>query len=214
MRVVIADDVMLVREGIAHVLSDAGIDVIAQTSDATALMREVVSRQPDIAIVDIRMPPTHTDEGLVAATRIRAEHLHIGVLVLSQYVESSYAMRLIQDQPERVGYVLKERVFDGAILLDALRRIDDGDTVIDPTIVSRMIGRQRRQGPLALLTTREQEVLSLVAEGLTNRAIATRMILSERTVEAHVTQIFQKLRLHDSTDQHRRVLAVLAFLRA
>jgi DNA-binding NarL/FixJ family response regulator len=214
MRVVIADDVMLVREGIAHVLSDAGIDVIAQTSDATALMREVVSRQPDIAIVDIRMPPTHTDEGLVAATRIRAEHPHIGVLVLSQYVESSYAMRLIQDQPERVGYVLKERVFDGAILLDALRRIDDGDTVIDPTIVSRMIGRQRRQGPLALLTTREQEVLSLVAEGLTNRAIATRMILSERTVEAHVTQIFQKLRLHDSTDQHRRVLAVLAFLRA
>ena len=213
MRVVIADDVMLVREGIAHVLREAGIDVIAQTSDATSLMREVVTRQPDIAIVDIRMPPTHTDEGLVAATRIRAEHPHIGVLVLSQYVESSYAMRLIQDQPERVGYILKERVFDGAILLDALRRIDDGDTVIDPTIVSRMIGRQRRQGPLAQLTTREQEVLSLVAEGLTNRAIAARMILSERTVEAHVTQIFQKLRLNDSTDQHRRVLAVLAFLR-
>ena len=123
-------------------------------------------------------------------------------------------MRLIEDQPERVGYILKERVFDGAILVDALRRIDDGDTVIDPTIVSRMIGRQRRQGPLAMLTTREQEVLSLVAEGLTNRAIATRIILSERTVEAHVTQIFQKLRLNDSTDQHRRVLAVLAFLRA
>ena len=192
----------------------AGIDVIAQTSDATSLMREIVTRQPDIAIVDIRMPPTHTDEGLVAATRIRAEHPHIGVLVLSQYVESSYAMRLIQDQPERAGYILKERVFDGAILLDALHRIHDGDTVIDPTIVSRMIGRQRRQGPLAQLTTREQEVLSLVAEGLTNRAIATRMILSERTVEAHVTQIFQKLRLHDATDQHRRVLAVLAFLRA
>jgi DNA-binding NarL/FixJ family response regulator len=214
MRVVIADDVMLVREGIAHVLGEAGIDVVAQTSDATGLLREVVTRQPDIAIVDIRMPPTHTDEGLVAATRIRADHPRIGVLVLSQYVESSYAMRLIQDQPERVGYILKERVFDGAILVDALRRIDDGDTVIDPTIVSRMIGRQRRQGPLAQLTTREQEVLSLVAEGLTNRAIATRMILSERTVEAHVTQIFQKLRLHDSTDQHRRVLAVLAFLRA
>ena len=210
----IADDVMLVREGIAHVLREAGIDVIAQTSDATSLMREIVTRQPDIAIVDIRMPPTHTDEGLVAATRIRAEHPHIGVLVLSQYVESSYAMRLIQDQPERAGYILKERVFDGAILLDALHRIHDGDTVIDPTIVSRMIGRQRRQGPLAQLTTREQEVLSLVAEGLTNRAIATRMILSERTVEAHVTQIFQKLRLHDATDQHRRVLAVLAFLRA
>ena len=214
MRVVIADDVMLIREGIAHVLREAGIDVLAQTSDADSLMREIASRQPDIAIVDIRMPPTHTDEGLVAAKQIRAEHPNIGVLVLSQYIESSYAMRLIEDQPERVGYILKERIFDGAILVDALRRINDGDTVIDPTIVSRMIGRQRRQGPLAMLTTREQEVLSLVAEGLTNHAIATRMILSERTIEAHVTQIFQKLNLNDSTDQHRRVLAVLAYLRA
>ena len=149
MRVVIADDVMLVREGIAHVLARSRHRRHRPDQRCDRLMGEVVSRQPDIAIVDIRMPPTHTDEGLVAATRIRAEHRHIGVLVLSQYVESSYAMRLIQDQPERVGYILKERVFDGAILLDALRRIDDGDTVIDPTIVSRMIGRQRRQGPLA-----------------------------------------------------------------
>ena len=214
MRVVIADDVMLVREGIAHVLSEADIDVVAQTGDAEGLIREIDTRKPDIAIVDIRMPPTHTDEGLVAAKQIRAEHPRIGVLVLSQYIESNYAMRLIEDQPERVGYILKERVFDGAILIDALRRIDDGDTVIDPSIISRMIGRQRRQGPLATLTAREQEVLSLVAEGLTNRAIAARINLSERTVEAHVTQIFQKLRLNDSADQHRRVLAVLTFLRA
>ena len=214
MRVVIADDVMLVREGIARLLSDAGIDVVAQTSDADGLIRAVTSNQPDIAIIDIRMPPTHTDEGLVAAKQIRNEHPSIGVLVLSQYIEASYAMRLIEDQPEKVGYLLKERVFDIAILVDALQRIADGDTVIDPTIVSRMIGRQRRQGPLATLTAREQEVLSLVAEGLSNSAIAERIFLSERTVEAHVTQIFQKLQLEVSPDQHRRVLAVLAFLRA
>ena len=170
MRVVIADDVMLVREGIAHVLRDAGIDVVAQTADADGLLREIVTKQPDVAVVDIRMPPTHTDEGLVAAKRIRSEHPSVGVLVLSQYIEPSYAMRLIEDQPERVGYILKERIFDGAILVDALRRLADGDTVIDPTIVSRMIGRQRREGPLAMLTAREQEVLSLVAEGLSNRA--------------------------------------------
>jgi DNA-binding NarL/FixJ family response regulator len=214
MRVVIADDVMLVREGIAHVLRDAGIDVVAQTTDADSLLRAVNSHQPDLAVVDIRMPPTHTDEGLVAAKTIRNNHPRIGVLVLSQYIEPSYAMRLIEDQPERVGYILKERVFDGAILVDALQRIADGDTVIDPTIVSRMIGRQRREGPLATLTAREREVLSLVAEGLSNRAIAARIILSERTVEAHVTQIFQKLNLYDSADKQRRVLAVLAFLRA
>ena len=213
MRVVIADDVMLVREGIARLLADAGIDVVAQTADADSLIREVNSKQPDVAIIDIRMPPTHTDEGLVAAKAIRAEQPGIGVLVLSQYIEPSYAMRLIEDQPDKVGYLLKERVFDVAILIDALQRIADGDTVIDPTIVSRLIGRQRRQGPLAALTPREQEVLSLVAEGLSNAAIAQRIFLSERTVEAHVTQIFQKLELEASADQHRRVLAVLAFLR-
>ncbi len=214
MRVVIADDVMLVREGIARLLTDAGIDVVAQTADAASLIREVSAKHPDVAIVDIRMPPTHTDEGLVAAQTIRAQLPTIGVLVLSQYIEPSYAMRLIEDQPERVGYLLKERVFDVAILVDALQRIADGDTVIDPTIVSRMIGRQRRQGPLAALTPREQEVLALVAEGLSNGAIAQRILLSERTVEAHVTQIFQKLHLEASAEQHRRVRAVLVFLRA
>ncbi|HEY8776091.1 MAG TPA: response regulator transcription factor [Gaiellaceae bacterium] len=214
MRVVVADDVMLTREGIVRLLQDAGVDVVAEAEDADGLLREVRLARPDVAIVDIRMPPTHTDEGLVAAQTIRAEHPEIGVLVLSQYVEPSYAMRLIEDHPERVGYLLKERVFDVAILVDALRRIVDGETVIDPTIVSRLVGRRRRGDPLAELTEREREVLGLVAEGMSNRAIASRLFVTERTVEAHITQIFMKLRLPESPDQHRRVLAVLAFLRA
>jgi DNA-binding NarL/FixJ family response regulator len=213
-RVVVADDVMLTREGIVRLLQDAGVDVVAEAEDADGLLREVRLARPDVAIVDIRMPPTHTDEGLVAAQTIRAEHPEIGVLVLSQYVEPSYAMRLIEDHPERVGYLLKERVFDVAILVDALRRIVDGETVIDPTIVSRLVGRRRRGDPLAELTEREREVLGLVAEGMSNRAIASRLFVTERTVEAHITQIFMKLRLPESPDQHRRVLAVLAFLRA
>lgn len=213
MRVVVADDVMLTREGIVHLLQDAGIDVVGEAEDADGLMREVRRARPDVALVDIRMPPTHTDEGLVAAQAIRTEHPEVGVLVLSQYVEPSYAMRLIEDQPERVGYLLKERVFDIATVVDALRRIVDGETVIDPTIVSRLIGRHRRQNPYAGLTEREREVLGLVAEGMSNRAIAARLFITERTVEAHVTQIFLKLQLPESPDQHRRVLAVLAFLR-
>jgi len=164
--------------------------------------------------VDIRMPPTFTDEGLVAAARIRAEHPETGVLVLSQYIEPSYAMRLIEDHPEQVGYLLKERVFDAAILVDALRRIADGECVIDPTIVSRLVGRRRRQDPLAVLTEREREVLSLVAEGLSNGAIAARLHVTERTVEAHTKQIFQKLGLETDPGSNRRVLAVLALLRA
>ena len=155
MRVVVADDVMLTREGIARLLEDAGIDVVAQAEDAEALLREVRLKRPDAAIVDIRMPPTHTDEGLVAAQRIRAEHPDVGVLVLSQYVEPSYAMRLLEEHPERVGYLLKQRVFDVAVLVDALRRITEGETVIDPTIVSRLVGRQRRENPLTELTPRE-----------------------------------------------------------
>jgi DNA-binding NarL/FixJ family response regulator len=213
-RVVVADDVMLTREGIVRLLQDAGIDVVAEAEDGEGLLREVRLARPDVAIVDIRMPPTHTDEGLVAAQTIRAEHPEVGVLVLSQYVEPSYAMRLIEDHPERVGYLLKERVFDVAILVDALRRIVDGETVIDPTIVSRLVGRRRREDPLAELTEREREVLGLVAEGMSNRAIASRLFVTERTVEAHITQILMKLRLPESPDDHRRVLAVLAFLRA
>jgi DNA-binding NarL/FixJ family response regulator len=214
MRVVVADDVMLTREGIVRLLGEAGVEVVAQAEDAEALLREVRLKRPDVAIADIRMPPSHTDEGLVAAQRIRAEHPDVAVLVLSQYVEPSYAMRLLEEHPERVGYLLKQRVFDVAVLVDALRRIGDGETVIDPTIVSRLVGRQRRQDPLAELTQREREVLSLVAEGLSNRAIASRLFVTERTVEAHVKQVFQKLRLAVNPDSHRRVLAVLACLRS
>jgi DNA-binding NarL/FixJ family response regulator len=212
-RVVVADDLMITREGISRLLRDAGIEVVAEAGDAEVLLREVRLVHPDVALVDIRMPPTHTDEGLVAAQTIRAEYPQVGVLVLSQYVEPSYAMRLIQENPERVGYLLKERVFDIATVVDALRRIVDGETVIDPTIVSRLVGRRRRQDPLADLSEREREVLGLIAEGMSNRAIAARLFVTERTVEAHVTQIFQKLHLPESRDRHRRVLAVLAFLR-
>ena len=214
MRVVVADDVMLTREGIVHLLDEAGIDVVAQAEDADGLLREVRLKQPDAAIVDIRMPPTHTDEGLVAAQRIRADHPAIGVLVLSQYVEPSYALRLLEEHPERVGYLLKQRVFDVAVLVDALRRIGDGETVVDPTIVSRLVGRQRRHDPLAELTAREREVLGLVAEGLSNGAIASRLFVAERTVEAHVKQVFLKLGLAINPESHRRVLAVLAYLRS
>ena len=214
MRVVVAEDIMLTREGIVRLLRDAGVEVVAEAEDGETLLREVRQTQPDVAVVDIRMPPTHTDEGLVAARAIRAGHPEIGVLVLSQYVEPSYAMRIIQDHPERVGYLLKERVFDIATVVDALRRIMDGETVIDPTIVARLLSRRRRSDPLAGLTDREREVLGLVAEGMSNRAIAARLFVTERTVEAHVTQILLKLGLAGSPDQHRRVLAVLTFLRA
>jgi DNA-binding NarL/FixJ family response regulator len=214
MRVVVADDTLVTREGIVRLLRDAGVEVVAQAGDGGELLRHVAVHRPDVAIVDIRMPPTHTDEGLVAAQQIRAEHPTIGVLVLSHYVEPSYAMRLIEEQPERVGYLLKERIFDVATLVDALRRIVDGETVIDTTIVSRLVRRRRLRDPMSDLTDREREVLGLVAEGMSNRAIASRLFVTDRTVEAHVTQIFQKLGLTESPDQHRRVLAVLAFLRS
>ena len=214
MRVVVADDVMLTREGIVHLLDETGIEVVAQAEDADELLREVRLKQPDAAVVDIRMPPTHTDEGLVATQRIRADHPAIGVLVLSQYVEPSYALRLLEEHPERVGYLLKQRVFDVAVLVDALRRIGDGESVVDPTIVSRLVGRQRRHDPLAELTAREREVLGLVAEGLSNGAIASRLFVAERTVEAHVKQVFLKLGLAIDPESHRRVLAVLAYLRS
>jgi DNA-binding NarL/FixJ family response regulator len=212
-RVVVAEDVMLTREGIVRLLRDAEVEVVAQAGDGEQLLRHVQLTRPDAAIVDIRMPPTHTDEGLVAAQRIRSEHPNVGVLVLSHYIEPSYALRLLEEHPEGVGYLLKERVFDVAILLDALRRIVEGETVVDPTIVTRLVGRRRREDPLAALTEREREVLGLVAEGLSNKAIAGRLFVTQRTVEAHTKQIFLKLGLNIDPSSHRRVLAVLAFLR-
>jgi DNA-binding NarL/FixJ family response regulator len=214
MRVIVADDVMLTREGIVRVLEDVGIEVVAQAEDAEGLLRQVRLKRPDAAVVDIRMPPTHTDEGLAATQQIRTEFPEVGVLVLSQYVEPSYAMRLLEEHPERVGYLLKQRVFDAAILDDALRRIAEGESVIDPTIVSRLLGRHRREDPLTELTEREREVLGLVAEGLSNGAIADRLFVTQRTVESHVKQIFLKLNLEVNPESHRRVLAVLAYLRA
>jgi DNA-binding NarL/FixJ family response regulator len=210
----VADDVMLTREGIAHVLATHGVDVVDRVADGDRLLATVRQHQPDVAVVDIRMPPTHTDEGLVAAQRIRRDHPDVAVLVLSQHLDAAYALRLLEDHPERSGYLLKERVFDGAILADALRRLDEGETVVDPTIVSRLLGRRRHRDPLADLTPREREVLGLVAEGLSNRAIAARLVVTERTVEAHITQTFLKLGLDEDPATHRRVRAVLAFLRS
>ena len=214
MRVVVAEDVMLTREGIVRVLRDAEIDVLAETGDVDGLMRAVATQKPDCAIVDIRMPPTHTDEGIVAARRIREQYPEVGVLVLSQYVEPGYAMQLLEEHPERCGYLLKERVGDPAILVDALTRLTEGETVIDPTIVSRLLGRHRESDPLDELSDREREVLGLVAEGLSNITIAQRLFITERTVEAHVKQIFMKLRIDPAPETNRRVLAVLAYLRS
>lgn len=213
MRVVVADDTLLTRAGIVALLGQAGVEVVGQASDAAELLDLVDQTGPDIALVDIRMPPTHTTEGLVAAGRIRAAHPEVGVLVLSQYVEPAYAMQLLTDHTERIGYLLKERVFDIATVVDALRRITDDESVIDPTIVAQLVGRRRSVDPLGPLTAREREVLGLVAEGMSNKALASRLVVTERTVEAHITQIFLKLGLPETADVHRRVLAVLTFLR-
>jgi len=213
-RVVVADDVLVTRAGVVRLLQEAGVDVVGQANDPASLLREVSLTQPDVAVIDIRMPPTHTDEGIVAARQIRSEHPEIAVLVLSQYVDSAYALDLLSEQPERAGYLLKERVVDFATVVDALRRLVDGETVIDPTLVHQLIARQRRPDSLAKLTDREREVLGLVAEGMSNSAIAERLAVTQRTVEAHVTQIFQKLELTASPDAHRRVLAVLTWLHA
>jgi DNA-binding NarL/FixJ family response regulator len=213
MRLILADDSMLLREGLARLLADAGFDVVGKAENAPELLRRVELTRPDIAIVDIKMPPTHTDEGIVAAQEIRRAHPTVGVLVLSQYLESRYAMRLLEEVPERVGYLLKERVSDIAVLADALKRIGEGECVIDPTIVSRLVKRPREQGPLDELTEREREVLGLMAEGRSNGAICQTLFLSPKTVEANVRQIFRKLGLRQSPEDHRRVLAVLAYLR-
>ena len=214
MRVVVADDVMLMRAGIARLLADAGVEIVGEAADAAQLLRQVAGSHPDVAIVDIRMPPTQTDEGLVAAREIRTRHTEVGVLVLSQFLSPSYGIQLLQDHPERTGYLLKERVSDIAVLVDALQRIADGECVLDPTVVARIVARSRQQEPLAELTDREREVLALMAEGRSNAAIAERLVVTQRTVEAHVRQILSKLDLHESSDNHRRVLAVLAYLRS
>jgi len=214
MRVIVVEDLLITRAGIVRLLADAGVDVVAEAEDTARLDALVTQHAPDAVVLDIRMPPTHTDEGLVAAGLIRTAFPGTGVVVLSQYVEPAWALQLIEQNPEGVAYLLKERVMDSAGLLDALRRVIDGETVVDPTIVARLLGRKRRHDPLATLTDREREVLGLVAEGLSNRAIATRLVVTDRTVETHMTAIFGKLGLEETPDVHRRVLAVLTLLRA
>jgi DNA-binding NarL/FixJ family response regulator len=199
MRVVVAEDVMLMREGIVRVLRDEGVEVVAESADVPGLMGALAKHEPDCAIVDIRLPPSHTDEGVVAARRIRGLHPDVGVLVLSQYLEPGYAMELLQEHPERLGYLLKDRVSDPAILVDTLQRLRDGETVIDPTIVSILIKRHRDEDPLDQLSEREREVLGLVAEGLTNAEIARRLWVAHSTVTKHLEQAYAKLGVHTRT---------------
>jgi len=212
-RVVVADDVMLIRSGLARLLSDAGVEVVGEAADAAELLRLVGLESPDVAIVDIRMPPGHKDEGLVAAREIRRQHPGTAVVLLSQYLEPRYAERLLADQPAGLGYLLKERVSDIAVLVDALRRVADRECVLDPTIVARLLQRRRPDSPLSRLTPREQEILALMAEGRSNSAIAAELVISERTVEAACAPLFRKLGLEPSADVNRRVLAVLTALR-
>jgi DNA-binding NarL/FixJ family response regulator len=213
-RVVLADDTVLLREGVARILGEAGFEVVGQAGNADELMLKVRSYSPDVAIVDIRMPPTHTDEGLRAAQEIREKHPTCGVLVLSQYVEAGYAMELLADSAEGVGYLLKDRVSDVNEFADAVRRVAEGGSALDPTIVSQLVGRRRRDDPIDQLTPREREVLGLMAEGRSNSGIAEQLVVTERAVEKHVTSIFAKLRLPAAAEDHRRVLAVLAYLRS
>lgn len=218
MRVVVADDTLLTRQGVVHLLEAGGVEVLGEAADADGLLGLAVRLRdsgatPDAALVDIKMPPTYTDEGLVAASALREALPGIGILVLSQYVEAAYALRLLEELPAGVGYLLKDRVVDVDVLLDALRRVTTGETVVDPEIVTRLLSRRRTANPLDALTDREREVLGLVAEGLTNKAIAARLVVTERTVEAHVTSTFLKLGLVDDAEQHRRVRAVLVYLR-
>ena len=211
-RVVLADDSVLLREGIAKLLEEEGFEVAGQSSTADDLMLKIRSYKPDVAIVDIRMPPTHTDEGLRAAKEIRERHPEVGVLVLSQYVEAGYALELLQGSAEGIGYLLKDRVADVKEFADAVRRVAEGGSALDPTVVSRLVGRRRGEDPLEALTPREREVLELMAEGRTNQAIADKMVVTPRAVEKHVTSIFTKLGLPASEQDHRRVLAVLKLL--
>jgi DNA-binding NarL/FixJ family response regulator len=213
MKVVLAEDSVLLRAGIARLLEDAGFEVLAQSGTAEDLLRHVAMHKPDVALVDIRMPPTQTDEGLQAARQIRERFPATGVLVLSQYVESGYALELLGDNAEGVGYLLKDRVSDVDEFAAAVRRVGEGGSALDPAVVSELVGRRRRDDPLEALSPREREVLELMAEGKSNQAIADKLVVTLRAVEKHVTSIFSKLRLPASEQDHRRVLAVLTFLR-
>ena len=214
MRIVIAEDSVLLREGLARLLEESGAEVLAQSGTAEDLLRHVGMHHPDVAIVDIKMPPTNTDEGLRAAKQIREKHAEVGVLVLSQYVEPGYALELLGESAEGVGYLLKDRISDVDDFCAAVRRVADGGSALDPAVVSELVGRRRRDDPLEELTPREREVLELMAEGRSNQAIAEKLVVTPRAVEKHVTSIFGKLRLPATEQDHRRVLAVLAFLRS
>jgi len=213
MRVVLAEDSVLLREGVAQVLTNAGFQVVGQAGTADELLLKIRSFKPDIAIVDIRMPPTHTDEGFRAAQEIRERYPDVGVLVLSQHIEATYAMELLGRSAEGVGYLLKDRVLDVADFVAAVRRVGQGGSALDPAVVSQLVGG-RGDDPLSELTPREREVLELMAEGRSNKGIAERLVVTERAVEKHVGSILMKLRLPTAPDDHRRVLAVLAFLRS
>jgi DNA-binding NarL/FixJ family response regulator len=213
-RVVLADDAALIRDGLARVLAHAGVDVVAQVDTADRLLRVVAEHEPDVAIVDIRMPPTMTDEGLAAAEHILRRHPAVGVLVLSQYVEAAYALRLLQEGRGRTGYLLKDRVLDVGEFLDALGRICAGEIVVDNALVSQLVNRPREQSTLDELTEREREVLALMAEGLTDRGISERLYVTPRTTETHVRHIFAKLSIPATPAHNRRVHAVLTYLRS
>lgn len=213
MRVMLADDSVLFREGIARVLRDAGLEVVGQAGDVPGLLAMVEAAPPEAVVVDIRMPPTHTTEGLDAAARLRAEHPEVGVLVLSAHVEPAYALELVESGAHGAGYLLKDRVTDIEELVEAVRRVGGGGLVIDPGVVAQLVGRARAHNPLDELSEREREVLTVMAEGRSNQAICQRLFLSPKTVEAYVRSVFTKLGLHQGADDNRRVLAVLAFLR-
>ncbi len=214
LRVVLADDSVLLREGLARLLNEAGFDVVGQCGTAGDLLAMVRATRPDVAVVDIRMPPTHTNEGLVAADAIRAEYNgHVAVLVLSQYVETEFALRLVTDGGGGVGYLLKDRVADVREFAESIRRVARGGSVIDPEVVALLVNRRRARGPRDDLTDREREVLALMAEGRSNQAICDRLFVTPKTIEAHIASIFSKLELLPAPDDHRRVLAVLAYLR-
>jgi DNA-binding NarL/FixJ family response regulator len=213
-RVLVGEDQPIVREGIVHVLADSGFEVVGTAGDARDLVRKARSGRPDVVVTDIQMPPDHADDGLRAALEIRSAHPGVGVLVLSQFLEDRYAYDLVADGAQGVGYLLKEKVGDLRVFTDAVRRVADGGSALDPDVVARLVGRRRRSSPLDRLTKRETEVLSLIAEGYSNAGVARELVVTVAAVERHVTSIFDKLGLQQSPDQHRRVLAVLNYLQS